>query len=109
MLSDVSKTASTQSLLLYSGKRSGLFGKIHTLKIEKSFTRGKFNKGRSLNMDSFYNSFELARQLLRDRTYFTETMSTGRVDIPADIKSAKLKKRTDAIQGCRGCHVRKVT
>lgn len=92
MLSDVSQTALTQSLLLYSGKRGELSGKTHTVKIEKSFMRGKFNKGHSLNIDSFYNSFELARQLLRDRTYFTDTMSTGRVDIPADIKAAKLKK-----------------
>lgn len=52
MLSDVSQTASTQSLLLYSGKRGELSGKTHTVKIEKSFMRGKFNKGHSLNMDS---------------------------------------------------------
>lgn len=94
MFSDLSQTASTQSLLLYSGKRGELSGKPHTEKIEKSFMRGEFNKGHSLNMDSF----ELARQLLRDWTYFTDTMmSTGRVDIPADIEAAKLKKRRDAI------------
>lgn len=71
--------------------------------------RGKFNKGHSPNVDSFYNSLKVARQLLRDRPYFTDTMSTGRVDIPADIKAVKLKKMRDVIQVCRGCHVRKVT
>lgn len=70
MLSDVSQTASTQSLLLYSGKRGELSGETHTVKIEKSFMRGKFNKGHSLNMDSFYNSFELARQTVTRSNLF---------------------------------------
>ncbi|XP_046687886.1 piggyBac transposable element-derived protein 4-like [Homalodisca vitripennis] len=79
--------------LVYSGSLSDLGGKGHATKVVLHLMRGKLNHGHSLYMDNFYNSFPLAYQLLRKKTYCTGTLRADRKYLPDEVKSAKVKKR----------------
>ncbi|XP_046666746.1 piggyBac transposable element-derived protein 4-like [Homalodisca vitripennis] len=78
--------------LVYSGSLSDLGGKGHATKVVLHLMRGKLNHGHSLYMDNFYNSFPLAYQLLRKKTYCTGTLRADRKYLPDEVKSAKVKK-----------------
>ncbi|KAG5870479.1 hypothetical protein JTB14_006399 [Gonioctena quinquepunctata] len=52
----------------------------------------KLNVGHHLYMDNYYNSFDLAKNLLNQGTYCTGTLRLDRKNVPIDVKNAKLAK-----------------
>lgn len=80
------------NFLVYSGQLDELGGKGHAQKVVLELLRGKLSNGHSLYMDNFYNSFELAKLLLDQRTYCTGTLRADRKGSPKDIVKAKLNK-----------------
>lgn len=60
---------------------------------------GFLDSGHSLYTDNFYNSVDLAEQLLSRQTYCTGTLRIDRKNIPGEVKNAKLKKG-EAIYKC---------
>lgn len=77
---------------IYAGQLDSLGGKGHTQKVVLHLMREFLNNGHSIYMDSFYNSFGLAKHLLNLRTHCTGTLRSNRKDSPPDIILAKLKK-----------------
>uniref|UniRef100_A0A2H8TRK2 PiggyBac transposable element-derived protein 4 n=2 Tax=Melanaphis sacchari TaxID=742174 RepID=A0A2H8TRK2_9HEMI len=51
----------------------------------------KLNNGHSMYMDNFYNSIDLAEQLLQKKTYCTGTLRSNRKRIPEAVVKSKLK------------------
>lgn len=91
-----SLTESTGLILkfhVYGGEYDTLVGGVgHTEKIVLHLLREKLNNGHSVFMDNFYNGFPLASKLLANQTYCTGTIQLGRLHLPADVVTAKLKK-----------------
>uniref|UniRef100_A0A1B6DPU4 PiggyBac transposable element-derived protein domain-containing protein n=1 Tax=Clastoptera arizonana TaxID=38151 RepID=A0A1B6DPU4_9HEMI len=60
------------------------------MKIVMQLMNGFFDKGHSLFMDNFYNSFLFSSKLLRRLTYTTGTLRNNRKHNPKPINSAQL-------------------
>ncbi|XP_046404158.1 piggyBac transposable element-derived protein 4-like [Ischnura elegans] len=80
-------------LLIYAGAGDkDVGGKGHAGKVVHSLLTDFKNKGHAIYMDNFYNSVELSRQLLREKTYTTGTLRSQRVNNPPDVIKQKLRK-----------------
>lgn len=74
-----------------SSTTSDLGGKGHAANVVLHRISEKLNNGHSIYMDNFYNSIDLAEQLLQKKTYCTGTLRSNRKRNPeAEVKS-KLK------------------
>lgn len=80
--------------LIYTGQLDIIGGKGHAQKVVLELMRGKLCQGHSVYMDNFYNSFDLAKNLLDQKTYCTGTLRADRKGAPNDVVRAKLKKGT---------------
>ncbi|KAG5865753.1 PiggyBac transposable element-derived protein 4, partial [Gonioctena quinquepunctata] len=76
---------------IYTGAADDMGGKGHATKIVLNLANNYLDQGYSLYMDNFYNSVDLARQLLERNTYCTGTLRNGRKGSPSQVKTAKLK------------------
>lgn len=81
-----------QRFAIYSGGGDITSGPGHTTKIVLHLLEDIFNLGHSIYMDRFYNSYELAVQLLEQGTYCTGTLDNRRKSNPKEITREKLKK-----------------
>ena len=53
---------------------------------------GLLQKGYRLYVDNYYNSFELAKHLIKEKTYICGTLRSDRTSNPVAVTKAKLKK-----------------
>lgn len=58
---------------IYTGSLGDFGGKGHVDKTVKHLLDDKLNKGHSVYMDNYYNSYDLAKFLLSNETYCTGT------------------------------------
>lgn len=77
---------------VYTGATDPCSGKGHTQKIVMMLMNDFLDKGHSLFMDNFYNSFALSSRLLRRLTYTTGTLRIDRQHNPPVVVRAKLAK-----------------
>lgn len=80
---------------VYTGTLDDYGGKGHAANIVLHLMEEKLDVGHSLYLDNYYNSYDLACKLLSRKTYCTGTLRVDRKQNPVDVKTAKLKKRTD--------------
>lgn len=79
--------------LLYAGQSDTIVGgKGHTEKVVMYLAKEYLDKGHSIYMDNFYNSYSLASKLLSHNTYCTGTLRAGRKNLPREVINAPLKK-----------------
>lgn len=81
-----------QKFAVYTGTLDDFGGKGHAANIVLHLMDQKLDVGHSLYMDNYYNSYELASQLLSRSTYCTGTIRVDRKSNPKNVKEAKLKK-----------------
>ncbi|XP_050504786.1 piggyBac transposable element-derived protein 4-like [Diabrotica virgifera virgifera] len=86
--------------LVYSGMFDDSGGKGHVNKVVLHLLEGKLNVGHCVYMDNFYNSFDLAKNLLEFSTYCTGTLRIDRKNNPAEVRQEKLAKGA-TIARCR--------
>ena len=77
-------------------------GEGHASKVVNKLMTGLTGEGRSLFMDNYYNSVELATCLLKDSTYVTGTLRPNRKHNPEDLITLKLKKGESAQRWTQG-------
>lgn len=84
------------NFLIYTGKNttySAEYNEFGTAtKCVLTLLEGYLDKGYCVTVDNFYNSPQLAEILIKRRTDIYGTLRINRKDVPADIKSKKLKK-----------------
>uniref|UniRef100_A0A1B6DQT5 PiggyBac transposable element-derived protein domain-containing protein n=1 Tax=Clastoptera arizonana TaxID=38151 RepID=A0A1B6DQT5_9HEMI len=78
--------------IVYTGKTDDLGGKGHTSKVVLHLMEGKENNGHALYMDNFYNSHDLAKNLIEKGTYVTGTIQSNRINNPLQVVKPKLAK-----------------
>lgn len=76
---------------VYTGVFDNLGGKGHAANVVLHLMEDKFNTGHSIYMDNFYNSYDLALQLLKKNTFCTGTLRGNRKNTPIDVVQSKLK------------------
>lgn len=76
---------------VYTGVTDDLGGTGHAANVVLHLMQNNLNKGYSLYMDNFYNSFTLAKQLLEAKTYCSGTLRANRKQNPEDVVKQKLK------------------
>jgi len=76
---------------VYTGILDDLGGKGHAANVVLHLMSEKLNNGHSIYMDNFYNSIDLAEQLLQKKTYCTGTLRSNRKRIPEAVVKSKLK------------------
>lgn len=81
-----------QKFAVYTGTLDDFGGKGHAANVVLHLMDQKLDVGHSLYMDNYYNSFELASQLLTRKTYCTGTIRVDRKSNPKEVKETKLKK-----------------
>lgn len=91
--------------VIYSGKDDKFGGKDHTMKVVLHLLEGNLNRGHSIYMDNFYNSFHLASKLLSHDTYCTGTLRPDRKHNPKAVTHANLKKGETVAQYADGVMV----
>lgn len=79
-------------LKIYGGASDELAGPGHVNKVVLFLMRFMLNRGHSLFMDNYYNSFTLASKLLSNNTYCTGTLRSKRKHNPAEVENKSLKK-----------------
>ncbi|KAG5881484.1 hypothetical protein JTB14_026541 [Gonioctena quinquepunctata] len=84
-------TGTIMKIQIYTGAADDMGGERHATKIVLNLANNYLDQGYSLYMDNFYNSVDLARQLLERNTYCTGTLRNGRKGSPSEVKTAKLK------------------
>lgn len=77
---------------VYAGSLDMLAGEGHAAKVVMHLMREKMERGHSLFMDNFYNSVDLAIDLLEKKTYTTGTLRADRKRNPKTVTQAKIKK-----------------
>ncbi|KAJ8942417.1 hypothetical protein NQ314_010074 [Rhamnusium bicolor] len=77
---------------VYTGSLASVEGKGHTKKVVLGLMENHLNCGRSIFMDNFYVSVDLAKELLRKKTYCTGMLRGNRKGNPKEIVNAKLQK-----------------
>ncbi|XP_046400977.1 piggyBac transposable element-derived protein 4-like [Ischnura elegans] len=79
--------------IVYTGSSDAdVGGRGHVDTVVNKLMEGHLDAGHSLFMDNYYNSVNLAHQLLERKTYCTGTLRTNRKGNPPQINSKKLKK-----------------
>lgn len=83
----------TWALKVYAGKSAT---GVHEIGLAKkvclSLCQGLLYEGRTLYVDNFYTTYELARELLESHTHLIGTVRAKRKDFPKEVDSAKLKR-----------------
>uniref|UniRef100_A0A1B6E873 Uncharacterized protein n=1 Tax=Clastoptera arizonana TaxID=38151 RepID=A0A1B6E873_9HEMI len=83
----------TMNVLVYNGANDQqVGGKGHASKVVMKLMRGYLDKGHSLYMDNYYNSFLLSAQLLANCTYSTGTLQKNRLFLPEEVTKANLQR-----------------
>ncbi|KAJ8913138.1 hypothetical protein NQ315_006056 [Exocentrus adspersus] len=82
-------TESTGTIMKLQGQLT--IGKGHAANIVLHLAGNYLDQGYSLYMDNFYNSVDLAKQLVDRNTCCTGTLRNGRKGNPSDVAKAKLK------------------
>lgn len=77
---------------VYTGTLDEYGGRGHASKVVMHLMEEKLDAGHALFMDNYYNSYDLAVQLLQRNTLCTGTLRSNRQNTPLDIKNAKLGK-----------------
>lgn len=77
---------------IYEGASDIYGGSGHTEKIVLFLLEEKLGNGHAVYLDNFYNSVQLARKLLDNKTYCTGTLRIDRQNNPKEVVTAKLKK-----------------
>lgn len=77
---------------IYEGASDIYGGTGHTEKIVLHLLEEKLGNGHAVYLDNFYNSVQLAKKLLDNKTYCTGTLRIDRRDNPKELVSIKLKK-----------------
>lgn len=77
---------------VYTGQLDDFGGTGHAANVVLHLMEGFLDSGHSLYMDNFYNSYDLALKLLIRNTYCTGTLRIDRKNLPAEVKTQKLKK-----------------
>lgn len=92
---------------VYTSTLDETAGKGHTEKIVKKLLEGKLNAGHAVYMDNYYNSYDLAVDLLKNDTYCTGTLNKKRKQNPSEVMSKKLKKGENISCYRNGVHIGK--
>lgn len=92
---------------VYTGTLDNFGGKGHASNIVMHLTEEKLDVGHSIYMDNYYNSYELAIQLLSRKTYCTGTLRVDRKSNPVDVKVAKLKRGERIVRYTNGVMIAK--
>ncbi|KAG5866929.1 hypothetical protein JTB14_019776 [Gonioctena quinquepunctata] len=85
-------TGLVQKIVVYTGMLDEIGGRGHAQKVVLHLMENKLNVGHHLYMDNYYNSFDLAKNLLNQGTNCTGTLRLDRKNVPIDVKNAKLAK-----------------
>ncbi|GFY54529.1 piggyBac transposable element-derived protein 4 [Trichonephila inaurata madagascariensis] len=91
-----------QKLAVYTGLLDDYGGQKHTQKIVLRLLNEKLNVGHHVFMDSYYNSFDLAKLLLDKKTHCTGTLKANRKNNPKDVQTTKLRKGDTVERYCQG-------
>lgn len=62
-------------------------------KVCRNLGHNLFNEGRTLVVDNFYTSYELARFCLNHRTHLVGTVRANKRNLPVEVLRAKMKRR----------------
>ncbi|XP_069695180.1 piggyBac transposable element-derived protein 4-like, partial [Periplaneta americana] len=79
-------------ILVYTGQIDNLGGKVHASNVVLKPMDTKLNVGHVLYMDNFYNSYDLALQLLQADTYCTGILCSNLKNNPDEVTKSKLQK-----------------
>lgn len=90
---------------IYAGANDVLSGEGHKSKVVMHLMEERLGRGHSLYMDNFYNSVELSKRLLNDKTYVTGTLRADLKGNPKDVTSKTLKKGESFAKYCEGVMV----
>lgn len=83
----------TWAMKVYAGKPAGAEREFNLAKNTcMSLCRGLLYEGRTLYVDNFYTTYELARTLLDSHTHLVGTLRANRKGFPPEIKLIKLKR-----------------
>lgn len=95
------------NFVVYTGQFDEFRGKGHAGKVVLYLLKDFLNKGQSVYMDNYYNSCELAQELLDKDTYYTGTLRYDRKGAPKDVVKATLKREETKAKYCNGIMVGK--
>ncbi|KAG5862912.1 hypothetical protein JTB14_024280 [Gonioctena quinquepunctata] len=90
-----------QKIAVYTGMLDEIGGRGHAQKVVLHWMENKLNVGHHLYMDNYYNSFDLAKNLLDQGTDCTGTLRLDRKNVPIDVKNAKTCQGQYDSQICR--------
>jgi hypothetical protein len=82
----------TRNLIIYTGKGDGGREMNHGKKTVLKLITGLENKGRIIITDNFYNSLDLAEELIHKKTFMCGTLRPNRKGNPKTVISMKLKR-----------------
>lgn len=85
---------------VYTGQLDTFGGKGHAANVVLDLMKEHLDVGHSLFMDNFYNSHDLAIQLLNRNTYCTGTLRLDRKNNPKEVKEKKLKTGESVAKIC---------
>nr|XP_022902544.1 piggyBac transposable element-derived protein 4-like [Onthophagus taurus] len=98
-----------QKFTIYHGSTDVLGGAGHTSKVVQYLLQDRLHQGHSVDMDRYYNSYELASYLLQNKTYCTGTLNIRRKNNPRANQEAKLKPGDNKSLFYNGVHIGKWT
>lgn len=96
-----------QKFAVYTGMLDDLGGKGHSQKIVMHLLEDRLNLGHHVYMDNYYNSFDLARNLLDKKTHCTGTLRSNRKNTPQAVTSTKLNKGQTVAKYAKGVMIGK--
>lgn len=83
----------TYSVKVYSGKSAtGIREHGLAQNVCLELCQNLLDQGRTLTVDNFYTSYELAKDLLEKKTHLVGTIRANKKNIPKEVLNAKLKK-----------------
>ena len=83
----------TYNMEIYAGKSdTGVREKGVAKKVCEKLMIGLLNEGRTLYVDNFYTSYELAVSFLQQKTHVVGTLRSSKKNMPKEVMDAKLKK-----------------
>lgn len=85
---------------IYTGALDAIGGKGHAKKFVLHLMKDRLHCGHSLFMDNFYNSFELAQELIKNETYCIGILRADRKGNPKEVVSIKLNKGETKCKYC---------
>ncbi|KAI4462106.1 piggybac transposable element-derived protein 4 [Holotrichia oblita] len=94
-----------QKFTIYCGSTDVLSGVGHTSKVVQYLLQERLHQAHSVYMDRYYNSYELALDLLQKRTYCTGTLNIKRKNNPRVIQLAKLRPGESKSLFYNGVHI----